>query len=68
MLSYYSTKDNLYSTLTQLSKKSLFFLRKNYKKIENDIQLKHANERMRFIQVKSIEEHNSGVNQMLRIN
>jgi len=30
--------------------------------------MKHANEKIKFMQVKSIEEHNSGVNQMLKIN
>ena len=45
-----------------MSRKSLQFLRKNYKKIENVDKLKHANEKIKFIPVKSIEEHNSGVN------
>lgn len=51
-----------------MSKKSLHFLRKNYQKIESETSLKHANEKIKFIQVKSMEEHNSGVNQMLKIN
>jgi hypothetical protein len=37
------------------------FLKKNHKKIESDPKVKHANEKIKFIQTKSIEEHNSGV-------
>jgi WD40 repeat protein len=83
ILTYYSNKDDIYQTLMTMSRKSLFYLKKNFYKIEKDITLKHANERIKFIQVKSIEEHNSGifkyiiyhlkfkfvgVNQMMRIN
>lgn len=37
-------------------------MKKNYKKIENEVNLKHANEKVRLAHVKSIEEHTSGVN------
>jgi len=44
------------------------FLRKNYKKLESDPKVYHANEKIKFLPIKTIEEHSSGVNQMLRIN
>jgi len=50
-----------------MSRLSLHFLKKNYAKIETNEHFTHANEKIKFIPIKSIEEHNSGVNQMLRI-
>jgi len=67
ILTYYAPKEDIYTALTQMSRQSLQFLRQNYKKIENDQTVKHANEKIKFVAMKSIEEHNSGVNQMLRI-
>jgi hypothetical protein len=67
-MTYYGFKEDIYDTLINMSRKTLFFLKKNYKNIENQASLKHANERIRFLPVKSIEEHSSGVNQLLKIN
>ena len=55
-------------TLTQLNKSSLFFLRKNYKKIDDMPKIKHSNERIKLMGNGTIEEHHSGINQMLRVN
>ena len=65
ILTYYGYKEDIYETLINMSRKTLFFLKKNYKKLETNPQLKHANEKIRFLPIKSIEEHSSGVNQLL---
>jgi hypothetical protein len=43
-------------------------MKKKYKEIENEVNLKHSNEKVRLSYVKSIEEHSSGVNQLMKIN
>lgn len=50
-----------------MSRKSLYFMKKNYKRIENHPKLKQANEKIKFNYTKSIEEHSSGVNQLIKI-
>jgi len=67
-MTYYGFKDEIYEALINMSRKTLFFLKKNHKKLEMNPSLRHANERIRFLPVKSIEEHSSGVNQLLKIN
>jgi hypothetical protein len=61
-MTYYGFKDEIYEALINMSRKTLFFLKKNHKKLEMNPLLRHANERIRFLPVKSIEEHSSGVN------
>ena len=63
ILSHLASKDVIYETIPKLSKKSLHFVRKAYDKIEEKEQrISHANERIKFQPVKSIEEHASGIN------
>jgi hypothetical protein len=64
ILSYFTTKDSIYSLVPQLSVKSVHFIRKAYPRIEDNetFRIQHANERIKFQPVKSIEEHNSGIN------
>ena len=63
ILSHLASKDVIYETIPKLSKKSLHFVRKAYDKIEEKEQrISHANERIKFQPVKSIEEHSSGIN------
>jgi hypothetical protein len=66
ILSYFGVRDQVYDTLTQLSRSSLCFLRKNRDMMEDKIS-SHASEKARLIQVKSIEEHQSGVNQIIKL-
>jgi WD40 repeat protein len=64
VLSYFGHKEDIYSTLTSLSKSSLQYLRKRRGDIEKHQRLRHKNERFMVNPVKAIEEHSSGVNQM----
>ena len=50
ILSHYANKDAIYSTIPQLSRKSINFVRKAYSKLEdNDVfRIQHANERIKF--------------------
>ena len=68
ILSYFGSKDILYSVLSVLSRQSLQFVRSSFPLMERaKFNLKHANERIMMTQVKSIEEHTSGINQMIQI-
>jgi endonuclease YncB( thermonuclease family) len=69
ILSHFSTKDSIYTHVPLLSRKSLNFIRKAYPRIEDNdtFRVQHANERIKFQSVKSIEEHNSGINQMIKL-
>ena len=52
-----------------MNRNSLNFVRKTFDKIENpNARVAHANERIRIQPVKSIEEHASGINQMIKLN
>jgi len=63
ILGYYGSKDTIYSNIPMLCKKSLLFLRESYDKLESQqMRISHANERIKFLPVKSIEEHSSGIN------
>ena len=55
--------------LLELNKKSFSFFKKNYSLIEEDKNniYRHANEQLKFILIKSIEEHTSGINQMIQV-
>ena len=66
ILSYFAVRDQVYDTLSQLSRTSLLFLRKHHSKLETVIP-SLAHERARLIPNKSIEEHQSGVNQIIKL-
>jgi WD40 repeat protein len=52
-----------------MSWRSLYFLKKNFKNIEKDtVSFTNQHEKVKFTQIRSIEEHNSGVNQVLKLN
>ena len=69
ILSHFATKDVIYDTIPRLHKQSLHFIRKAYDHIEEKEQrISHANERIKLQPIKSIEEHASGINQMLKLN
>ena len=57
IMTYYGAKDEIYDTLSKLSKKSLSFMKRNYKKIEYSPFLRHQNEYIRLQYDKTIEEH-----------
>eukprot|EP00347_Sterkiella_histriomuscorum_P021612 403333373 len=67
ILTYFGNKDEIYDTLTHLSRKSLYFMKRNYNKIESHPKLRNANEKIKFTQSKQIEEHTSGVNQLIKL-
>lgn len=68
IMTYFAHKEDIYETLATLSKKTLYYMRKNYNNIEKVIKLKHCNEKIRFSLTKTIEEHQSGVNQLMKLN
>ena len=57
ILTYFGSKDGIYDVLTKMSRKTLYFMKKNYRKLESNPLLRHANERVKLVFVKSIEEH-----------
>lgn len=57
ILTYYGSKDGIYDVLTKMSRKTLYFMKKNYRKLESNPLLRHANERVKLVFAKSIEEH-----------
>ena len=69
VLGMYGSKDQIYNLLPRLSKKSLEFMRHIQPIIEDEKnRITNENNQTRFHVVKSIEEHTSGINQMLKLN
>jgi len=69
VLGLYGSKDQIYNLLPRLSKKSLEFMRQIQPIIEDEKnRITNHNNHMRFNIVKSLEEHASGINQMLKLN
>jgi len=56
-MTYFGTKDEIYDTLTKLSKKTLFFMKKSQRQIQSNPALRHQNEKIKLTYDKTIEEH-----------
>lgn len=59
-------RDKVYDTISLMSKDSLQFMRRNHDKMERKLP-SMANERIRLAFVKSVEDHQSGVNQIIKL-
>lgn len=66
ILGYFAPRELVYDTLSHLSRSSLCFMRQNHDRLERFISTQQ-NERGRLIHTKSIEEHQSGVNQIVKL-
>ena len=65
----YGSKDKVFSTIPMLNTKSLLFMKRIQPQMETK-EMRMISERAlhKFYEVRTIEEHSSGINQMLRMN